>query len=325
MTRFRVLGAAAPLALTLSITLAGVAAAPVGARPAAHVAKDDDKDKTDKGDDKGSGNGKGPSDTPATPVPPTAPAAQPAPTPAAAPVPAGKQPGPASKPTTSTPASTIAPGRTAPTLPAAAAIPGISAVPAIALDTQGLLPSLGQSVGVAVATGTVHIRTAPGRDLHALDAAAAIPTGAHVDARAGSVELSAALDGSGTMQTATFSGAIFEVRQPTDGKGLTQLVLTGGDFSACRATRAKRGVVARAAAAKGHGKPVRSLWGKDDHGRFQTRGKGAVGTVRGTRWLTQDFCDGTLTRVVEGSVAVRDLAKHKTVVVHAGHSYFAAL
>ncbi|MCW2985678.1 MAG: hypothetical protein JWR63_3248, partial [Conexibacter sp.] len=145
------------------------------------------------------------------------------------------------------------------------------------------------------------------------DAAAAIPTGTHVDARAGTVELSTAIDATGTPQTATFTGAILEVQQDPKAKGLTRIVLHGGDFSGCHA-------IHRAAKQR---KPIRTLWGKDDHGRFQTRGKGAVGTVRGTHWLTQDFCDGTLTRVTEGSVAVRDLAKRKTVVVRAGHSYFA--
>ena len=32
-------------------------------------------------------------------------------------------------------------------------------------------------------------------------------------------------------------------------------------------------------------------------------------TVRGTRWLTEDRCGGTLTRVTEGAVVVRDLAR----------------
>jgi hypothetical protein len=78
--------------------------------------------------------------------------------------------------------------------------------------------------------------------------------------------------------------------------------------------------MATGAAAK---KPPRSLWGQDHHGRFQVRGRGSVATVRGTRWLTQDRCDGTLTRVTQGAVAVRDLHRHKTVVVQHGHSYLA--
>ena len=46
--------------------------------------------------------------------------------------------------------------------------------------------------------------------------------------------------------------------------------------------------------------------------------------VRGTRWLTEDRCDGTLIRVTSGSVAVKDLVTHKTVVVKRGKRYLAA-
>ena len=51
---------------------------------------------------------------------------------------------------------------------------------------------------------------------------------------------------------------------------------------------------------------VRRLWG-DGRGRFRTRGRYGAATVRGTKWLTLDRCDGTKVRVVRGKVAVRDL------------------
>ena len=68
---------------------------------------------------------------------------------------------------------------------------------------------------------------------------------------------------------------------------------------------------------------VRKLWGSDNGGRFRTHGRDSVATVRGTRWLTLDRCDGTLTKVVEGAVAVRDRRRGKTVLVRAGRSYLA--
>jgi hypothetical protein len=40
-------------------------------------------------------------------------------------------------------------------------------------------------------------------------------------------------------------------------------------------------------------------------------------------WLTADRCDGTLTRVTRGRVAVRDFRRKRTVVVRAGKSYLA--
>ena len=46
-----------------------------------------------------------------------------------------------------------------------------------------------------------------------------------------------------------------------------------------------------------------------------------VATVRGTRWLVQDSCSGTLTKVSKGVVTVRDLVKRKTIILRAPHSY----
>ena len=43
----------------------------------------------------------------------------------------------------------------------------------------------------------------------------------------------------------------------------------------------------------------RKLWG-DGKGKFRTKGRYAAATVRGTRWLTQDTCAGTLVRVTQG-------------------------
>jgi ferric-dicitrate binding protein FerR (iron transport regulator) len=59
------------------------------------------------------------------------------------------------------------------------------------------------------------------------------------------------------------------------------------------------------------------------HGRFRTRGRHSTATVRGTKWSMTDTCAGTLTRVTQGSVTVRDLTLRKTKIVKAGHSYLA--
>ena len=72
-------------------------------------------------------------------------------------------------------------------------------------------------------------------------------------------------------------------------------------------------------------KRMRQLWGKDNNGRFVTRGRSAVATVRGTAWFTRDTCEGTLVSVTRGSVAVRDLVRKVTVIVRAGHKYLARL
>jgi len=67
------------------------------------------------------------------------------------------------------------------------------------------------------------------------------------------------------------------------------LRLVKGDFSVC--PKRKPNSASRAAA-----RVVRALWG-DGKGQFRTRGQYASATVRGTRWLTADRCDGTFTRV----------------------------
>ena len=46
----------------------------------------------------------------------------------------------------------------------------------------------------------------------------------------------------------------------------------------------------------------RRLWG-DGKGKFRTKGKHSAATVVGTKWLVEDRCDSTLTRVVRGKVS----------------------
>jgi uncharacterized repeat protein (TIGR01451 family) len=105
--------------------------------------------------------------------------------------------------------------------------------------------------------------------------------------------------------------ATFTIEQPASG-GAPTLTLTGGDFSACSSRTLSA-----------NSKPIRALWGSA-HGNFRTTGKYAAATVRGTIWLVEDRCDGTLTQVVQGVVDVFDVTKRKTVTVNAGSSYLAA-
>lgn len=199
---------------------------------------------------------------------------------------------------------------------------GATVAPGVATAT--VTPSLGKTLGAAAVRGTVTATSPSGAPLD-LGAAKIVPTGTIIDARAGTVELKTALDRDGATQTGYFWGSEFEVRQSATARGMVQLVLRGGDFSHCKATKK---ATARAAGAKPKSskkKPARSLWGSDDRGRFQTRGRGSVATVRGTRWLTQDTCAGTLTRVVAGAVAVRDLRTGRTTVVTRGHQHLARM
>ena len=175
-------------------------------------------------------------------------------------------------------------------------------------------PELGETLGVAPQAGRVLVRLPGSTRAVALTDAASIPVGSILDARKGTVTLSSALPGDDT-QTGTFHGGLFEVRQPAGARGMTELVLRG-PLPTCT------GGGARAAAASAR-RPPRGLWGRDDHGRFRTRGSNSVATVRGTAWYVEDRCDGTLTRVSKGSVSVRDLHRQRTVIVNAGKSYLA--
>ncbi len=77
------------------------------------------------------------------------------------------------------------------------------------------------------------------------------------------------------------------------------------------------------AASAARAKTPPTLWAKDNHGQYSTRGQNSVATVRGTYWETINRCDGTLTTVKQGLVSVRDLHRHRSVLVRAGHSYLA--
>jgi hypothetical protein len=163
-------------------------------------------------------------------------------------------------------------------------------------------PTPGKTVVVRPISGTVLVRRPGSRDFVALDAAQGIPLGSIVDTRHGVVELTAKPG-----QTARFSDGLFKVTQT---RGIIDLTLTE-PLAPC----------GKAAAAASKPK-TRKLWG-DGSGSFRTRGQYSAATVRGTRWLVQDTCAGTLTRVAKGVVSVRDNVRRKTIVLRAGKRYLA--
>ena len=181
-------------------------------------------------------------------------------------------------------------------------------------------PVLGKSVVVKPAGGSVKVKTPGSKRYRALAAGAQLPVGTTVDTRSGKIVLQSARNAHGRTQKGTFWGGVFQIRQRRHGKGMTDLHLRGGGFSSC-GNRAGISVLAREA--KGKRRVVRRLWGKDKHSRFRTHGRDSVATVRGTRWVTTDRCDGTLTRVTQGKVSVRDLHRKRSVLVSAGHAYLA--
>ena len=172
-------------------------------------------------------------------------------------------------------------------------------------------PVAGKNVNVAPVSGTVRIKRPGRKRFVALTAAAQIPVGSSIDTRRGRIAITAA-QGKGATATADFYDGLFKLSQTKGSKPLTTLALTE------RLSCPRRGT-ASAAAKK---KKKRRLWG-DGSGRFRTKGKHSAATVVGTKWLVEDRCTSTLTRVVRGRVKVRDFAKRKTVTVRAGKRYTA--
>jgi hypothetical protein len=177
-------------------------------------------------------------------------------------------------------------------------------------------PKPGKRMGVEPVKGAVRVKPPGSEDFVDLDDAASIPVGSTVDARQGVVELTTARDASGEPQTGRFWGGRFKVTQRAETGQYTDLELVGGNFSAC-------GAHAKVSAAGRRG--VRQLWGRDHHGRFRTRGRGAQATVRGTHWLTRDRCDGTLFKVKKGAIDVKPNGKRRSVRVRAGERFLAKL
>ena len=200
----------------------------------------------------------------------------------------------------------------------AAAPTGSDATPGLPAPAP---PVLGTSVGVENSGGLPLVQLPGSTEYVPLTAGASIPVGSTVDTTRGTVTLTSVRDAGGEVQTGTFWGGAFKVRQSSGRKPVTELALTGGDFSRCGRSRSA-GKAASTARAR-HSARIRRLWGRDRHGRFRTRGRRSHATVRGTAWLVQDRCDGTLTKVKEGAVVVRDFQRRRSTVVRAGGRYFA--
>ncbi len=204
-------------------------------------------------------------------------------------------------------------------------------------------PVLAETVVAEVVSGDVFVRLPPrggprGRARASqaaqgaipLKGAALLPVGAVVDTMSGRVALTSVASGTAErreLQEMNFYEGIFQIRQArARNSPVTVLRLrspSSTPFDRVCASRATGAGPSGARAAQQRSRRVVSrLWG-DGRGRFRTQGRHSSATVRGTRWLTEQRCDGTRTVVQEGSVTLRDFAAGRTVTVNAGESYFA--
>jgi hypothetical protein len=196
-------------------------------------------------------------------------------------------------------------------------------------------PVEGKSAVVAAVEGTIRVLL-PGQRYRTLRSGGEnLPLGTIVDATKGRVAITTAASAAGTPQTAVFYDGTFKIGQGRGVRPITDIALRSVRFAiVCgRTTRtaARAGAAAAAAGAPiaratrkrpRSKRVVASLWG-DGKGRFRTKGRNSAATVRGTRWLTQERCDGTLTRVARGVVSVKVNRTGRFVTVRAGHSYLA--
>jgi hypothetical protein len=170
------------------------------------------------------------------------------------------------------------------------------------VPTPTATPVANRSVA-ADAEGTVLIKR-NGKFVPLVDGV--VPNGSEIDTKNGAVTITTS-----TGDKAKFFDGIFKISQT---RGVTTLTLS----EALDCKKVRRGKAS--AAAK---KPKsRKLWG-DGKGKFRTKGTYSAATVRGTKWLVQDTCTTTTTRVTQGVVQVEDFAKHKKVLVKKGKRYVA--
>ena len=174
-------------------------------------------------------------------------------------------------------------------------------------------PVLGRSADAAPVSGVVLLELPGGKGFKRLRRGERIPLGSTLDATDGVVSLTAAKDRKGHTASGQFYAGAFRISQSrAAGVEFTDLKLAGPRLTGCgpgRAVDARR-------------RPHRSLWGHSS-GNYTTVGGSASATERGTRWLTEDSCAGTLIRVVQGSVVVDDFPHHRTFVLSAPHSFLA--
>ncbi len=152
-------------------------------------------------------------------------------------------------------------------------------------------------------------------DLDALDS---LPLGSSIDVRKGRVRLYAVASPAGKVQAASFYGGVFRIVQ----RGRVLELQLRGPKPRCGSSSPTASAAKDKPKKKKSKRRTRRLWGSGK-GAFRTTGKYSAATVRGTKWLVEDSCRSTTTRVVRGVVAVRDFKRKRTIVLRAGDRYVA--
>ena len=162
-------------------------------------------------------------------------------------------------------------------------------VAASAQVTKEPQPELGRAFVVAELSGKVFVKLPGAASATRLTERRTIPVGTTVNATKGRAKLVGAIGGDRQARGEFWAGAFIatQKRRTT----LIDLELTGGNFSACgkAQTSANRRRIARRL--KGNAK-----------GPFRTTGRHTAGTVRGTKWTTEDRCASSTVATEKGEV-----------------------
>lgn len=198
-------------------------------------------------------------------------------------------------------------------------------------------PVLGKTVNVEVVKGIVLIELPAGAQLSSeqplavesvskgvgfvpLTEARQIPVGSTLDTTRGVARLTTATASSTISQFGEFGAGIFTILQNRKQRGLSELRIVNNQSSrrVCATVGKKGAFISRHLSKKVLGRLEATA-----HGKFTTRGQYSAATVRGTVWSVSNQCNGTLTVVKRGVVAVRDFIRRKTITLFTGQHYLA--
>lgn len=179
-------------------------------------------------------------------------------------------------------------------------------------------PVAGKTFDLEPVEGTIELQC-PGETSSApLSGFKQVPMGCLINTRHGVVDLTASKGSSGELQGAHFWGGVFVATQDEGDNQMVGLKIAGRRM--CEHRGGAKEPTARISRGGKHG---RRLWGSGK-GNYSTSGSYGSATVRGTTWLVVDRCDSsTLFKVAEGTVAVQDFVKDKSVTLTAGEQYIA--
>jgi hypothetical protein len=172
-------------------------------------------------------------------------------------------------------------------------------------------PELGESARATPVSGTVNLRL-PGADrdrFYPLLDAANIPLRSALDASDGVVRVTTTKNRGGAVQDASFSRGKFSVDQPRTERPVTAFRLIGGSFAVCDGSGRSK---ASALVPLGHEgrapiriRRLRTVTGPLK-GPYQVIGRYGIAVAEGTKWVTEDRCDGTVVVRETGRVLLRN-------------------